>query len=132
MTSVPTPPYNTEQRKAIANEILAAQSTNNSFKIPFVALAVIRLIAKDGKPHGMSDVTLQNWAKVGNVGGHPTNPNPINGLNDFLRLVSSGSLWTRVAEFGVGAILIGVGLNAVFKGKPGTIVKGAAKGVTHV
>ncbi len=52
--------------------------------------------------------------------------NTANTLTGFLSDLTSASLWIRVGEGIVGLILIGIGLNAMLKGKPFQIVTGAA------
>ena|ERR1700729_927939 len=42
------------------------------------------------------------------------------------------SLWLRVGEFAVGLVLLGIGLNAMFKGRPLAVVTGAAGAVGKV
>lgn len=45
----------------------------------------------------------------------------------FLSMLTSGNLWLRVGEVVAGLILLGIGVNALFKGKPLQVVtKGAA------
>lgn len=45
---------------------------------------------------------------------------------DFLSRLTSANLWIRVGEVVVGLILVGIGLNAMLKGKPLQIVTSAA------
>jgi hypothetical protein len=130
--SIPAPPYTTAMRKELATEILANQNKSDAFKVPFVVVAVLRLIAKDGGTHTMSDQSLYNWAKVGMISGHAPTPNPVKGITSlgaFLERLSDGRLWTRVAEFAVGAVLIGVGVNAIFKGAATDAVASVVKKV---
>lgn len=44
----------------------------------------------------------------------------------FLSMLTSGNLWMRVGEVLAGLILLGIGVNALFKGKPLSAVTGAA------
>jgi len=44
----------------------------------------------------------------------------------FLSMLTSGALWRRLAEAAAGLILLAIGLNAMFKGKPLNVVTGAA------
>lgn len=48
------------------------------------------------------------------------------GVNSFLGRLGNPNLWVRVAEVVVGVVLIAIGLNAMLKGKPMSIVTGAA------
>jgi hypothetical protein len=48
----------------------------------------------------------------------PALPNPIASVTDFLALLAKGQTWIRVAEFAVGIVLVGVGINAALKGAP--------------
>lgn len=45
---------------------------------------------------------------------------------DFLSRLTSANLWIRVGEVVAGLILLGIGLNAMLKGKPLQVVTGAA------
>lgn len=42
-------------------------------------------------------------------------PNPIHTVEQFISAITNPNLWLRVAEFGVGSILLAVGLNAVLR-----------------
>jgi hypothetical protein len=44
----------------------------------------------------------------------------------FLSMLTSGNLWIRVGEVVAGLILLGIGVNALFRGKPMAAVTGAA------
>jgi hypothetical protein len=50
----------------------------------------------------------------------------VSGVPDFLSRLTSANLWIRVGEVVVGLILLGIGLNAMLKGKPLQVVTGAA------
>jgi hypothetical protein len=52
--------------------------------------------------------------------------------NDALKPLFDSHIWLRVAEVVVGLILIGIGLNSMLKGKPLSIVTGAAGVVSKV
>jgi hypothetical protein len=45
---------------------------------------------------------------------------------DFLSRLTSANLWIRVGEVIAGLILLGIGLNAMLKGRPLQVVTGAA------
>jgi hypothetical protein len=44
----------------------------------------------------------------------------------FLSMLTSGNLWLRVGEVVAGLILLGIGVNALFKGRPMSAVTGTA------
>lgn len=44
----------------------------------------------------------------------------------FLSMLTSGNLWLRIGEVAAGLILLGIGVNALFKGRPMSAVTGAA------
>jgi hypothetical protein len=46
--------------------------------------------------------------------------------SDTLKPLFQSAIWLRVGEVVVGLILLGIGLNALLKGKPMSIVTGAA------
>jgi hypothetical protein len=48
------------------------------------------------------------------------------GVDAFLSEVSSASLWVRVGEVIAGLILLGIGLNAMLKGRPMSIITNTA------
>ena len=47
-------------------------------------------------------------------------------VNDALKPLFQSHIWLRVAEVVVGLVLLGIGLNALMKGKPLSAVTGAA------
>ena len=56
-------------------------------------------------------------------------PNPLSGLaaiGAFFNKLGEKNTWVRVGEFACGAILVAIGLNSMLKGKPLSIVTGAA------
>lgn len=53
-------------------------------------------------------------------------------LPDFLSQLSNPKLWTRVAEFTVGGIMIAIALNALAKNTTGVNPAGAARKVTKL
>ena len=53
-------------------------------------------------------------------------------VGDFLSRLTSANLWMRVGEFVAGIVLLGIGVNALFKGKPLQVVTGAAGAVGKV
>lgn len=55
----------------------------------------------------------------------------VNSLNPLAGLFQA-SIWIRVAEVAIGVVLLAIGVNALFKGKPLTLVTSAAGGVGKV
>jgi len=53
-------------------------------------------------------------------------------VGDFLSRLSQANTWIRVGEVVAGLILLGIGLNAMLKGKPFQIVTGTAGRVGKV
>lgn len=49
-----------------------------------------------------------------------------NSVGDFLGRLTQANTWIRVGEVVVGLILLGIGLNAMLKGKPLQVITGAA------
>jgi len=47
-------------------------------------------------------------------------------LSDLLGPLFQAHIWVRAGEFLVGAVLVGIGLNAMLKGKPLQVITGAA------
>jgi hypothetical protein len=50
----------------------------------------------------------------------------VDAVPKFLSMLTSGNLWMRVGEVIAGLILFGIGVNALFKGKPMSTVTGVA------
>lgn len=50
----------------------------------------------------------------------------LGGISGFLSRLASANTWVRVGEVVIGLILLGIGLNAMLKGKPMQVVTGAA------
>jgi hypothetical protein len=53
-------------------------------------------------------------------------------VNDALKPLFNKAIWLRVGEVVVGLILLGIGLNAMLKGKPLSIVTSAAGAASKV
>lgn len=58
--------------------------------------------------------------------------NPLSGIASILSGLTSGNFWLRVGEVLAGLILLGIGVNALFHGKPMQIVTNAAGAVPKV
>lgn len=56
----------------------------------------------------------------------------VDAVPKFLSMLTSGNLWLRVGEVIAGLILLGIGVNALFHGKPMGAVTGAAGHVARV
>lgn len=108
--TVPVPPYSVETRKQMATQILATQDSGTGFKLSFVTVAALRLIAKDGGKHAISDQTLQADYKVGTIGGKPSNPVSLPSILSFLQLLTLRETWIRIGEGVLGFLLIAVGV----------------------
>lgn len=54
--------------------------------------------------------------------------NPLTTIEGFLTALVNPHLWIRVAEFGIGAIILAVGVNAVLR--PGTSLSSSVSSVT--
>lgn len=138
MSTPPKPPYGThdihvgtpltaEQRATIVKWLPTAwawQIANGwKFDTPppsnLAALPDDQLINQYGMAyaaiqiHDTSGITLNPITAVQQSG--LSVPNPIHSLEDFLNLLSNKNLWIRVAEFGIGGILLAVGVNAVLR-----------------
>jgi hypothetical protein len=72
--------------------------------------------------------TLNGNAKKGVAGSLESGAAAAGGdvLNDALKPLFQASIWIRVAEVVAGLILLGIGLNAMLKGKPLSVVTGTA------
>ena len=125
----PHEPFPAAMREQMAQWIIS-QGGNTGWSIPENIKAQLPAIAKDGAQHGVSDDAL--WLYYFLAGTSGTVPTPgvdqAMAVSQFIGKLSNGALWTRVAQFAVGGVLIGVGVNALFKGKPAAIAGKAAKG----
>lgn len=100
--------------------------SNSSLPANFDSLPDDQILA-----HYAAEVTIANLT---NTGGFQINPitalknssviNPLTGqdvhsplasVEQFLGQLTNSNLWTRVAEFGIGGILLAVGLNAMLR-----------------
>lgn len=126
-TTEPNKPFSAALRKELAAYIIANWDSTGWSK---PNKATVQAVANDGGNHGMNDDALWlNYFLAGTAGTVPTpGVDQLNTISQFIARLSDGKLWTRVAEFGVGAIFLGIGLNALFKGKPAQYAKTAAKG----
>ena len=89
---------------------------------------------------GLQEYATQ--ADAENAAGHANsqaNPvqsaNPVSGLaaiGDFFARLTQRNTWVRVGEVAVGVILLAIGVNAMFKGRPLAAVTGAAGTVGKV
>lgn len=54
-----------------------------------------------------------------NIDNVPTPSNPLSSVEDFLGILTNGALWTRVAEFSLGFLLLGIAAYAVVRSTTG-------------
>jgi hypothetical protein len=73
------------------------------------------------------DANATSQAASGTVAGlDATEKSLFGGVLGFLSDLTSGQFWVRAGEVVAGLILLGIGLNAMLKGKPLQVVTGAA------
>jgi len=60
------------------------------------------------------------------AGAVSTTLGAVDAVPKFLSMLTSGNLWLRIAEGAAGLILLAIGVNALFKGKPASAVTGTA------
>lgn len=61
--------------------------------------------------------------------GAPPGLDDLSGVTDFLGRLKQGATWERAAEILIGGVLLAIGINALFKGRPLQVVTGAAGAV---
>lgn len=73
------------------------------------------------------DANATSQAATGTVAGlDATEQSLFGGILGFLSDLTSGAFWIRAGEVVAGLILLGIGLNAMLKGKPLQVVTSAA------
>jgi hypothetical protein len=121
--------------KTVVGNPLYDQYMQAGYGPPYSSYAAAAAAAKQAAATGKANA-LPGAGFSGVPPGSSANKGPsfagLAAIGDFFGRLTEGNTWVRVGEVVAGLILLGIGLNAMFKGKPMNIITGATGKIAKV